>query len=254
MNLPKLEPLPPDVAAFVAAEKARAPDSPERTERVLSRVLRSLSLPPTTVGSRADGAGISRHGVESVSSAVRAKLGGALAAAFLTGASAGAAVYHGIVQKNRAEAPRLETPVLDVASAMPPASSLAVPTAAVGTVSPAEGVVSLAAPPSASTGTLAKRAVRDEKLAQERNLIETARNASARRTPIEAIELLREHEKRFPNGQLSEDRDALLIELLASTGETEEARKRAAAFRARFPHSMLLPDIDAVSAPKDPAP
>jgi hypothetical protein len=51
---------------------------------------------------------------------------------------------------------------------------------------------------------------------------------------------LAEHGRRFPNGRLAEEREALRVRALNSSGQSESARRAARAFAARFPHSVLL--------------
>ena len=85
---------------------------------------------------------------------------------------------------------------------------------------------------------------RDTELARERALIETARTAVARKQR-DAIDVLLRHEQQFPRGRLAEERESLLVQALLQSGRLEEARSRGARFRARWPHSFLLPVIDA---------
>jgi hypothetical protein len=49
-----------------------------------------------------------------------------------------------------------------------------------------------------------------------------------------------EHARRFPNGWLAEQREALRVRSLAGVGLTDEARRAAAAFGERFPRSVFL--------------
>ena len=52
-----------------------------------------------------------------------------------------------------------------------------------------------------------------------------------------------EHRRRFPRGQLREERDALQVLSLAGAGHTDEARHAGAVFGERFPGSVLSPRI-----------
>ncbi len=72
-----------------------------------------------------------------------------------------------------------------------------------------------------------------------------ARSALARRETQKAIAALEDHVRRFPKGQLAEEREGLLIQALVNAGQPDAARKRAAEFKARFPESMLWPAIEA---------
>src|SRR6185369_14989622 len=74
--------------------------------------------------------------------------------------------------------------------------------------------------------------------------IAAALAALARGAPAEAIAALEQHARRFPAGQLEEEREALWIQALAAAGEAASARERAERFRRRFPDSI---QEDAVS-------
>lgn len=78
-------------------------------------------------------------------------------------------------------------------------------------------------------------AVRDEL-----HLLGGARAAVAGEDYATALLRLDEHARRFRAGRLTEERDALRIKALAGLGRTDEARRAATAFRARFPHSVLV--------------
>ena len=70
-------------------------------------------------------------------------------------------------------------------------------------------------------------------------------------TPSEtarALEAIEGHARKFPKGQLLEERDSLWVQALVNAGKFDEARLRAAEFRASFPDSMLLPAVEAALA------
>lgn len=71
--------------------------------------------------------------------------------------------------------------------------------------------------------------------------------------PARALERIRRHAKEFPNGILTEEREAIAINALVSLGRYPEATKRASAFRARYPQSLMTHVVDAamVAVPKD---
>ena len=71
-------------------------------------------------------------------------------------------------------------------------------------------------------------------------MLQPARAAVARADVTAALAAIAEHERRFPNGQLTEEREALRVLALAGAHRSEEARRAAATFRKRFPRSMLL--------------
>src|SRR5262249_43904909 len=62
--------------------------------------------------------------------------------------------------------------------------------------------------------------------------------------PARALELTRQDEREFPNGQLAQERETIAIEALERSGRTDEARARARAFEARFPDSVHLRKVD----------
>ena len=82
---------------------------------------------------------------------------------------------------------------------------------------------------------------------EEAALIQRTHIAYGRGDFSVALALIRVHARRFPDGPLAEEREALRVESLAGAGLADEARRRAAAFAARFPRSVLLPRVDATS-------
>lgn len=107
-------------------------------------------------------------------------------------------------------------------------------------------VTPVVAPPrSATAPSPSSRVVTDDRLAEERSLVETARSALARRDSTRALESTREHEQRFPRGRLVEEREALAIQALSASGRGEEARARAQKFRVRYPQGLFLPVVEA---------
>lgn len=92
----------------------------------------------------------------------------------------------------------------------------------------------------------APRLTPDEALALERSYVEQARAALARQNPTSALEALAEHARRFPSGQLAEERLALEVMALTSAGRSDEARSAAARFRQRFPTGLFRSTVDAL--------
>lgn len=87
--------------------------------------------------------------------------------------------------------------------------------------------------------------VRTSSLAEERALVERARAALGRRDSLSALEALAEHGRTFADGKLAEEREALLVQALAANGRADDARRKAAAFRARYPQSVFGTRVDA---------
>jgi hypothetical protein len=75
---------------------------------------------------------------------------------------------------------------------------------------------------------------------EELHLLERARAAVAREDFTAALPPLAEHARRFNNGYLTEEREALRVKALSGLGRAAEAHHAAVAFEARFPRSPLL--------------
>jgi hypothetical protein len=70
-----------------------------------------------------------------------------------------------------------------------------------------------------------------------------ARTAVARQDFAAALAPIAEHRRRFKEGRLAEEREALRVKALSGLGRTEDARRASDAFEARFPRSVLLPAV-----------
>jgi hypothetical protein len=79
----------------------------------------------------------------------------------------------------------------------------------------------------------------------EPQLIERARKALSAE-PRRALSLAQEHQRRFPAGALSLEREVIVIEALARSGQTREAQRRALSFESSYPKSIHLPRIRAL--------
>jgi hypothetical protein len=74
----------------------------------------------------------------------------------------------------------------------------------------------------------------------ELQLLRRARQDLTRGDFAGALAAIGEHARRFRNGSLVEEREALRVKSLAGLGRVDDARRAAASFHARFPHSVLL--------------
>lgn len=83
----------------------------------------------------------------------------------------------------------------------------------------------------------------DAALARERALLDQARTALTRANSRGAFEAIGQHEREFPSGALSEEREALRVEALLTTGQREAARAAELDFEAKYPKSMALPAL-----------
>jgi hypothetical protein len=79
--------------------------------------------------------------------------------------------------------------------------------------------------------------------AAELDLLHRAQTAYVGHDFAGALTLVAEHGRRFPNGRLAEEREALRVRSLAGAGRTAEAHRAAAAFAERFPRSVLVPRL-----------
>jgi hypothetical protein len=169
---------------------------------------------------------------------VAAKVG--LSRLALLGWSAGTAVaVTGVV----AAAVALQEPA-------PPQALVAPPVARVEEAAPKLPVVPQESPRELETTEPApsaeRRVVRDAPATwDEPQLIERARRALGKE-PRWALALTQEHQRRFPAGTLSVEREVIALEALARTGQTAEARRRARAFETRYPKSIHLPHVRAL--------
>jgi hypothetical protein len=78
-----------------------------------------------------------------------------------------------------------------------------------------------------------------DSLAEETALLRRAQAALSSNEPRSALSILREHERRFPDGVLAEERRALKVVALCDDGQVERGRKQAKAFAAKHPGSAL---------------
>jgi hypothetical protein len=74
---------------------------------------------------------------------------------------------------------------------------------------------------------------------EELRLVGAAQRALSR-DPTRALALVREHARRFPDGALAEERDALFVSALWETGRKDEARTLARRFTQEHPGSTYV--------------
>ena len=94
-----------------------------------------------------------------------------------------------------------------------------------------------------------RSSMRKDTLALEESLLERARSSID--SPARALSLLREHELRFPNGELTAERLFLTAQAHARAGNETAARHYAKLLATRFPKSTYLPRVRPLL---DPAP
>jgi hypothetical protein len=101
-----------------------------------------------------------------------------------------------------------------------------------------------ASAPSRRTGLTGKNEARLEEL----RLLVRARQADVRGDYLSVLTVLAEHERSFPSGRLSEEREVLRVKALVGLGRADDARQVGASFRRQFPHSVLLHKVDEMLA------
>jgi hypothetical protein len=79
----------------------------------------------------------------------------------------------------------------------------------------------------------------------ERTLLETARAALARQQAGNALAALARHRDEYPRGELSEERDALVV-IALSLDDAPGAQAALETFEAAHPRSVFLPSVRAV--------
>ena len=83
---------------------------------------------------------------------------------------------------------------------------------------------------------------------EELRLLDRARQFDRHGDYSAALASTQEHQRRFSDGRLVEEREALRIRALIGLGRTREAGETAALFRRKFPHSVLRETIDRMMA------
>jgi len=82
----------------------------------------------------------------------------------------------------------------------------------------------------------------------EERLLEQARGALEREDFAAAMLPILDHARRFKNGRLTEEREALRVKALSGLGLRKEARRAAADFETRFPRSPLLSAVNRLAS------
>jgi hypothetical protein len=144
---------------------------------------------------------------------------GAAKVVVVAAAVAGGAVWYG-----------MRPPPANLSS---PAAAPTPPTAPVPVVVPVAPAVT--AVPAGSTSRPAPET--------EIALLRRARRALAAGDAAQALATLERHRRRWPAGELLQEREVLTIQALVVTGARGEARQRADAFLLRFPSSTLAATV-----------
>jgi outer membrane protein assembly factor BamD (BamD/ComL family) len=92
-------------------------------------------------------------------------------------------------------------------------------------------------------------ALRESRLREESVAVVEIRGALRGGDPLGALRLLDQARSRFPDGALTQEREALAIEALAKSGQRAAASQRAAAFLRAFPRSPHAADVKLYVSP-----
>jgi hypothetical protein len=216
---PDLDPLDADLADLFAAERSRPAPLPDARARVMARVNATLGPGGGGGGPPAPPPG-----------------GAALLKPILIGLALGGALVAGVAVRDGSAPLPAPAPVV---TALAPDPGAAPPPAPETPPLPAS-----AAPPRPSAEASAS-SHRDDSLTAERSILDEANRALSAGRSAAAFEALERHAETFPRGRLSEEREGLWLRALIAAGRLDEARARAARFKRLYPHSMLLPALDA---------
>jgi hypothetical protein len=214
--------LSPETRALLDQEREAPPLPATVRARALARARAALAAGP-----------VSRRTV--VTPAPRARWAAAAALLILASGTVGAAAYQIRAHLMAPSVRPVSPPVENVAPPAPPR--------------PAAPVVAVPSPPPESP-VEPPRLSRADAARAELRLLRHARAAVAREDYTAALRPIAEHSRQFPDGRLAEEREALRVKALAGLGRGEDARRAAAAFRARFPRSVLLPAVSQMSSVK----
>lgn len=229
-----LAPLPDDLRALLQrAQDARLLPPAGAEDLVLAKVTATVGAAAAATAGVAAGSKLATWGV-----------GKTLAALALGGAMVGGGAVLWSFQERPAPTPSVaaSTGAADEPPAPPAVPSVPAP------APPIAPAVAPAAPPAAAPSPAAPPRPKAD-AAAEGALLESAREALARDDAARAKEALLEHERRFPQGQLREERRALTVVALAQLGEMERAQRAARAFEEQHPESLFLEVVRAAVAP-----
>ena len=269
---PVIDPLAPEIAQLLAADRAVAPLAVEVEERIQRRIAATLKLPLAVPGT-GDGADevsstdssdmlaepLTQTGTTATKLATL-KTVAIFVAGIATGVT-GHAVYESVwddqdlanengavkIQQALPDNPD-HNPMLD--SSVPDDASTEIPEVAISIESPKTVIEA------ANRKTQQKKEdsliVITEKpeepqieqqrariLSAEQQLIEMAQSALARGRPQDALRALKRHSITFSPGERNEEREALTVLSLIKLGKRQEAEILFTRFRKRYPQSMF---------------
>lgn len=209
--------LDPEIGMLLDAERLR----PELDAGTQARLFARVSAGVAVAGAGAAAASAAKGAARPWFGTAAGFVAGGLLGALVTWSLRPPPVERTVTVEKRVEVP---VPVTVVVSApVPPAPSTSL--APVPTVAPSATV----AAPSA---------------AEEEVAIQQIHSALGRGDTAAALAAVAAHEKRFPNGQQADAREALAVQALMRAGRRDEAEARASRFKKRFPNSFYQSIVD----------
>lgn len=231
----ELEPIAPDIAELLEAER-RVDDEPAaRQERVLGRLLATTAAIGGDTAPAPNPAG-------ALTRFAQTKAAIAIGAALVGTTVGGVVGYRLGEQSTRPRA--VDIAPSAVVSTPPPVVSAPpeIPQAPSG----APSVTAAPPRPSSTVASRPRDAARGEDdLALELSLVQMARAALTRGNFAAALDATDQHARAFPAGNLAEERESIAIQALVGAGRDDDARARATRFHAKYPRSPLRPAVDA---------
>jgi hypothetical protein len=230
----ELPPLDSDIRALIARTRPLEPAPLAARMRALDRV----AFAAASQGPRPGGDSRARAPSSAPARAALAGRVGWLAGTFVVGTIVGGIAVHS-VDSRRARPISQRAVAVELPSAPALTSSAPAPSSAPLVVA------AVPAPPAVPSGAVraAMATHADGALAAEGALLDAARRAIESEDGAAALAATSEHERRFRDGLLVQEREAMAVRALLLLGRADEARARAAKFQARFPDSLLLPAL-----------
>lgn len=249
--------LDPDTRALLDAARAGDDPSEDDRRRVKRALAASVAAGVAFGAAREAAASLPTGAVASAASGTVAKVGLWLSLGLAAGlATSGSLVA--ISQSTRSATDALATSPTpqQVAprSATEAATEAAPPSLAPAGVPVTEAPVGVTSAPTAAATPATRaepRSAPASTLAVETALIESARAALGRGDAVAALRVLDEHEQRFPQGALVEERLASRVFALCGLGRRADASRAAAELLRRAPASPLRGRVQASCAGRD---
>lgn len=232
--------------ALVEAERASMEPPAQGEQQTWERVVASVAVggapavPPSSISGPASAA--ASTWIKVVLGVV---LGGvALAAGYVLSTEPNPEPVSSAVAASDADPPPPQSPAPHNAEALraqpPPPGQPALPEP----VHPSAPAVHTSPPKAARAAAPQPGAAATSNLTQETRLLARARARLRAGSPADALPPLAEHARRFPDGQLTEDRLVLQAQALCESGDVEAGSKQASALRKAFPRSSHLPRVN----------